>query len=157
MAQLTGIAQILSGDTSVVDTSAQHTLGTRARDEAGNEYIYMLGVASTETGSWVTFDEEYTTTLLVTNASGPVAIAQAAIVASRYGWYMIEGTGDALIAANTADNSPLGYETASGYAGDGRAAGDMIYGAISREAVTTPAGLAKVQIWRPFVTDGATV
>ena len=46
MAQLTGMAQAFDGDTSSVDSTALHTVGTRAFDASGNEYIYMLGVAS---------------------------------------------------------------------------------------------------------------
>lgn len=141
---------------SQVDSSAAYTLGTQTMDKNGNIYVYMLGVASTIVGSWVTFDETYTTTLLVTNASGPVAISMGINVASKYGWYQIWGSAEACLAASCADNAPLGFETTSGYAGDGRAAGDMIYGAISREA-SSSAGVYTVQIWNPFVTDGATV
>ena len=70
------------GNTAEVDTGAKHTLGTRARDSAGNEYVYMTGVASTVLGSWVTYDELYITTLLAADAIGPVAVAMAAIDAS---------------------------------------------------------------------------
>lgn len=141
---------------STVDSTAQYTLGSRHVDKSGNEYVYMLGVASTIVGSWVTYDEAYTTTLLAADASGPVAVSMGINVASKYGWYQVWGSAEAALAASCADNAPLGYETTAGYAGDGRAAGDMIYGAISREA-STAAGVYTVQIWHPFVTDGATV
>jgi len=141
---------------SKVDSAAAFTLGTQTMDKSGNIYVYMLGVASTIVGSWVTFDEAYTTTLLVANASGPVAVSMGINVAAKYGWYQVWGSAEACISANSADNAPLGFETTSGYAGDGRAAGDMIYGAILREAVVA-AAVATVQIWNPFVTDGATV
>lgn len=141
---------------STVDSTAKYTLGSRHVDKSGNEYVYMLGVASTVVGSWVTYDEAYTTTLLMADAAGPVAVSMGVNVADKYGWYQVWGSAEACISANTADNAPLGFETTSGYAGDGRAAGDMIYGAISREA-TTAAAVVTVQIWYPFVTDGATV
>ncbi len=140
-------------NTSEVDTSAKMPLGTRALDRAGNEYVYMLGVASTEAGSWVTFDEAYTTTLLAANAIGPVAVAMAATVASTWGWYCVYGTCSATLAANCADNAKIGRETTDGTAGDGRAAGDEIYGAISRGATAGAAALAAVQIYYPFVDD----
>lgn len=140
-------------DTSTVDTTQKVPLGTRARDKAGNEYAYMLGVASTEAGSWVTFDETYTTTLLAANAIGPVAVAMAATVASTYGWYCVYGSCSALLAANCADNAKIGRETTNGYAGDGRAAGDEIYGAISRGSTAGAAALTAVQIYYPFVDD----
>lgn len=140
-------------DTTTVDTTAKVPLGTRARDKNGNEYIYMLGVASTVEGSWVTFDEAWTTTLLAANAIGPVAVAMAAIVASSYGWYCVYGSTSARLAANCADNARIGRETTDGFAGDGRAAGDEIYGAISRGSTSGSAALTAVQIYYPFVDD----
>lgn len=140
-------------NTDAVDTTAKVSLGTRARDRNGNEYIYMLGVGSTVAGSWVTFDETWTTTLLAANAIGPVAVAMAATVANTYGWYCVYGTVPARLAANCADNARLGRETTDGLAGDGRAAGDEIYGAISRGSTAGAAALTTVQIYYPFVDD----
>ena len=157
MANLTSAPEVFSGDTAQVDTTKQYTLGTKAFDSSGNEYIYMQGVTSGAAGRWVTYDEDYVTTLLAANAAGPVGVMMAALDATTdYGWVCVRGTVSASIAANTADNAPLGFETTAGYAGDGRAAGDMIYGAWCRTAVTT-AGNNDVQILYPFVTDGATV
>jgi hypothetical protein len=152
MANLTGAPQVFHGDTSVVDTSAQVPVLTRARDNAGNEYIYLKGVASTIAGSVVTYDEAGITTLIAANAKGPVAVAMAATVANTWGWYCIFGTCDADIVANSADNSTVGRETTDGKVGDGRAAGDEIVGMIQREA-TTAAALAAVQLTYPFVND----
>jgi hypothetical protein len=153
MASLTSTPKVFSGDTSIVDSVQQYTLGTKAFDSAGNEYIYMQGVTSCTTGSWVTYDEDYVTTLLAADAKGPVAVAMAAISATTYyGWFCVRGTVSALLAANCADNVLIGYESTAGYAGDGRAAGDQIYGAISRGA-TTSAAATDCQIWYPFVDD----
>lgn len=77
MANLTGYSQTFDSDTSVVDTSAKTTVLTRAFDSAGNEYIYLKGVASTIVGSWVTYDETGLTTLLAANAKGPVAVSMS--------------------------------------------------------------------------------
>jgi hypothetical protein len=142
---------------SQVDTAKAFTLGTQTMDKSGNIYIYMQGVASTIVGSWVTYDEEYATTLLVANASGPVAVSMGINVASTYGWYQIFGKALACVITACADNAPVGFETTAGYVGDGRAAGDMIYGAISRASSGAGTGIYTVQIWYPFVTDGATV
>lgn len=141
--------------TTVVDTEQKITLGTRHRDKNGNEYVYLKGVASTLAGSWVTYDETWATALLAANAVGPVAVAQAAVDAtSEYGWYCIYGTTSALLAANCADNSAiLGRETSDGYAGDGRATGDQIYGAVSRGSTAGAAALTTVQVFYPFVND----
>jgi hypothetical protein len=140
--------------TSVVDTEQKLPIGTRQRDKNGNEYVYLKGVASTLAGSWVTFDEAGTTTLLAANAIGPVAVAQAAIDATtEYGWYCVYGSTSALLAANCADNAKVGRETTDGYAGDGRAAGDEIYGAISRGSTAGASALTSVQINYPYVDD----
>jgi hypothetical protein len=153
MAQLVGHLMAVVGATDAVHDSALNPVGSRAFDKDGNEYVYMLGVASTLAGSWVTFDEAGATALLVANAKGPVAVAMAAIVAAKYGWYLRAGTCSALLAANCADNALIGRETTDGYAGDGRAAGDEIYNAISRGATAGAAALATVQIHYPFVDD----
>jgi len=53
MATLTGYNQAFESDTTTVDSSAKTKLFTRAFDSNGNEYIYLLGVAETTAGSWV--------------------------------------------------------------------------------------------------------
>lgn len=154
MALLSGPPVGFHAATGVVDTTAKVPLGTRARGADGfSEFIYLQGVASTEAGSWVTYDEAGQTTLIVANGKGPVAVATAATVASTYGWYCIFGTCQALLAANCADNASIGRETTNGYAGDGRAAGDEIIGAMSRGATAGVAALATVQLAYPFVND----
>lgn len=140
-------------NTDTIDTTAQVPVGTRMKDTAGNEYIYLKGVASTVAGSWVTYDEAGLTTLLAANAIGPVAVAMAATVANTWGWYCIFGSVSAQLAANCADNARLGRETTDGFAGDGRATGDQIIGAISRGSTAGATALTAVQIWYPCVTD----
>lgn len=136
-----------------VHDSALNPVGTR-RIEAGDEYIYLKGVASTVLGSWVTYDEVGATALLAANAVGDVAVAMAAIVADKYGWYCIKALSvPASIAANCADNAAgIGREGADGVAGDGRAAGDAIIGAVTR-AATTSAAVIACQISYPKVND----
>jgi len=143
------------GDTTSIHTTLQNPLMTRAIDTNGNEWLYMLGVASTVEGSWVTYDENGVTALLVASAIGPVAVAGAATVASTWGWYCVKAQNgvSAMVAANTADNTKLGFETTAGHAGDGKAAGDEIYGAMARGATSGSAALATVQINNPFVDD----
>lgn len=142
------------GQITDVHDSALNPVGTVAFDNEGNMYRYMKGVASTVQGSWVTFDEAGATTLLAANAKGPVAVAMAAIVANKFGWYCIVSfTQSAVLAANCADNAALGREGADGVAGDGRAAGDEIYNAISRGATAGASALTAVQFAHPFVDD----
>ena len=142
---------------AVVDATQRNPLGTIVQGANGEEFIYMVGVASNAIGKAVTYDEAGVTTLLVTNAVGPVAISMSAAVAAEWGWFCIlapQGV-DALVAANTAVDTLVGFETTSGNIGDGRAAGDQIYGIICRVAnATAAAALREVQIWmHPFVDD----
>lgn len=154
MAGLIGHVAAVVGNTTDIHDSALNPIGTRAQDAAGNEYIYLKGVASVVAGSWVTFDEAGATTLLAANAKGPVAFAMAAVVANKYGWFCrVSMTNSALLAANCADNALIGRETTDGYAGDGRAAGDEIYNCISRGSTAGSAALTPVQMFNPFVDD----
>ncbi len=143
-----------------IHTTARNVVGTRAKgiDTSGSsaEYIYLAGVASTIAGSVVTFDNAGATLLLVADASGPVAVATAATVASNWGWYMIQGNilvdvvANSAAAATTAKNP--GRETTDGKVGDGRAAGDEINNFFQRTA-TTAAALVLCQIDHPFVNN----
>lgn len=144
-----------------VDDSAVFPLGTVTRAKSPDygvaEFIYLLGVASTAEGSWVTYDETYATALLAANAHAPVAIAAAATVASKYGWYCKRGKIPGKVAAAFADNG-LCYATATaGTADDAVVAGDRVKGAIGRSAIDTPAtGLAWIQLWAdPYMDDGS--
>lgn len=154
MALLSGGPVGAHAATGTIDTTAKVPVGTRQRGADGfSEFIYLKGVASTLAGSWVTYDEVGVTALLAANAKGPVAVATAATVADTYGWYCIFGTCSALLAANCADNAALGWETTDGYAGDGKATGDEIVGAISRGSTSGSAALATVQLNYPYATD----
>lgn len=154
MAQLTGPKQLFEGDTTVVDSTAKHELGTKGVDASGNEYVYMLGVASTAAGSAVTFDEAFTTTLTVASAVGMVAIAMAATIAATYGWYCVKGTCGGLSGAAVADNLPLYLHATAGTVDDAAVAGDYIFGMFSRSA-PTGAGAITLQISYPFVSNSA--
>ena len=140
---------------SQVDTALKFDLGQRAEGEAGKEYIYLTGVASTVVGSWVTYDELGITALLVANAIGPVAVAMAITDAStEFGWYQIFGSAEAKMAANSAVDVIVGKDTTDGVAGDGADGADLIFGAVSREA-TVAAAVVTVQLYYPFVTDNS--
>ena len=156
MASLTGYTKVFAGDTTAVDTTKKHPLGTRAMDVNGNEYIYLTGVASTEAGSWVSFDEVHITTLTVANAKGRVAIAMAATVASTYGWYQIYGKSTtALVASTVADNALLYLHASAGRVDDVDVSGDLILGAIARSLATNVASPLTVELNYPCVDDVA--
>lgn len=136
-----------------IHATKKYRLGTRRRDAANNEYIYLKGVSSLVAYDAVTYDEAGATALLAANAKGPVAFAQAAVdSSSQYGWFMIAGTTTANLVANSADNATVGRETTDGKVGDGRAAGDQIANCFARSS-TTGAATGSLQIMYPFVDD----
>lgn len=151
MAQLTTMAQAFSGDTSEVDDTAQHELGTEARDTNGNRYIYAKGVASTALNSWVSMDEDYVTTLLAANAKGRVGIAMAAIVADKYGWYQVYGEATGKVLASFADNGIPFATSTPGSVDDAVVAGDLVLNAIGRSAIS--GGVATFELNYPSVND----
>jgi hypothetical protein len=121
------------------------------------EFIYLQGCAATVKGSVVTYDHLGQTTLLVADASGPVAVALAAVDAiTKYGWYCVKGIVPTLVAANSAvavaGGKNPGFELVAGQVGDGRAAGDEILNFWQRVATTT-AALALCQIDHPSVNN----
>ena len=82
------------------ETTQKHPLGTRVRGVdptyGEGEFIYLLGVASTEVGFVVKYNATTYQTALITVSNGknkgvPVGIAMSANVASQYGWYQIAG------------------------------------------------------------------
>lgn len=147
------------GDLYAVDSSQKWPLGTTCKGYSAThgfaEFIYLKGVASTAIGSVVTYDEAGVSTLLVANAQGPIAVSLAAnTAATTYSWYCIRGKIDAACASSSADNADVGYESAAGTIGDGRAAGDGIANAMSRSATDTPStGLCWLQINYPYCDD----
>ena len=135
-----------------VHSTKKYRLLTRKRDVAGNEYVYLKGVASTIAGSVVTYDEAGVTTLIVANAVGPVAIAQAAVdAATKFGWYMIVGSCSAACDAGVADNSALYIDGTAGRVDDTVVAGDQIMGMVSRG--TDSSNLVTVQVNYPYATN----
>lgn len=124
-----------------VHAEKKHRLGTRKRDVAGNEYIYLQGVASVVAGSWVAFDELGVTQLLDTDVAAsmvsPIAVAQAAVDATtKYGWFMIYGTCSANVEAAFADNSKIFAVAVAGSSDDSGTAGNQIVGAYGRSAIS---------------------
>lgn len=84
----------------VTSTTQKHPLGQLARGYDPTygyaEFIYLLGVASTEVGFLAIYDATTWQTALLTVTNGknkavPIAVAMSANVASQYGWYQISG------------------------------------------------------------------
>lgn len=149
MALLTGGARVFEADTSTLDSTAQHSVGIRAMDSSGNEYVYGLGVASTAANSWVTFDEAYATTLAVADGIGRVGIAMAAIVASTYGWYQVWGSATGKVLTGFADNKNPYLTSTDGSVDDTDVAGDAVLNAWGRSAIAS--GVATFELNYPSV------
>jgi hypothetical protein len=159
------IINALAGTQAIADTSttAQHPLGqiVVAKDPSygAGEFIYLLGVASTAVGSWVTYNlDNGSTTLLAANAIGPVAVSMSANVANQYGWYQIQGKAIGAALTGFVDNANVYATATAGSIDDAVVAGDRVKGAVGASAVGTPsAGLAEFEIARPFMDDGLAV
>jgi hypothetical protein len=150
MAALVGPFAVV-GSTTDIHTSARNVVGAIAYDAAGNKYKYLSGVASTVAGDWVVFDELGVTIRMITTSIGPVAIAQAAVVASNWGWYLIEGTCLANVEASYADNATVNATATAGSADDNAvaAAAELnVFGAWGRSAIS--GSQATVQISNPY-------
>jgi hypothetical protein len=134
-------------------------LGTRVKDQSGNEYIYLEGVASTAIGSWVNFDGgvDFSTALLDTDVAatqlGRIAVAKAAVGADQFGWYCIYGATNALslTAATDAKNC---FATSTGGSVDDSGAGAevLVFNAFYTGAVNETTLLAAVVLNYPFMT-----
>ena len=143
---------------AVTDTVQNHALGmivTAVDPTYGlGEFIYLKGVASTVVGSLVDYDQYLATTALApaTGGTGPVAVAMSANVASQYGWYQIDGA--AVVKAPNAMTPGADVfmlAATPGSVDDAAVAGEQILGAkVSTTTATPSAGLAVIQINRPF-------
>jgi len=143
-----------------ISTSVEVPLGTvvRAVDPTYNagEFIYLTGVASTVVGSIVIYSpDDFTTALASANGVGPVAVAMSINVASRYGWYQIQGKAVGKVLSGFADNGDCYLTSTAGSIDDANVAGDFVSNMLGASDIGTPsAGLAELEVWRPFVRDG---
>lgn len=149
--------------TEVVDQTGSYikpvpygTIITAADPTYGaGEFIFLKGVASTALGSVVVYNpDDFSTTLAAANAIGPLAVAMAATVADKAGWYQVQGKGVASVLTGFADNANCYLTSTAGSVDDTDVAGDYIDGMKGASAIGTPAaGLAEVELWRPRVND----
>lgn len=149
------------GSQAIADNSAtqKHPLGTilRADDEVyeSGEFIYLKGVASCIVGAFVTYNmDDGSSTLLVGNAIGPIAVAMSVCVAGEFGWFQIQGKAVGKVSAGFTDGSNC-YATATpGEVDNAIVAGDRVKRCKGASAIDTPStGLAEMEIDRPFADD----
>lgn len=138
-----------------VHASQKNALGLRRFGPAGQEYVYLTGVASTAVGSWVNFDEDFLTLLLDTDTveAGQIAVACAAVdAATEFGWYQIVGQAEGLCLASFADDGIVFATSTAGSVDDADTGVGYIHGALGRGARDTGTGTALFQLCYPFNT-----
>lgn len=145
-----------------VHSSAEYDIGTRRSDKAGNVFVYLQGIGSVAVGSWVTYyitsAAAAVTALLAANAKGLVAIAQAATVADKFGWFLIAGNtlkAKATSGGDAAAGAAV-YHQAAGIVDDVKVTGDLVVGAVfsvQEGETANGAGYAGVSLNYPSVND----
>jgi hypothetical protein len=135
-----------------VDSTKKFRLGTRKRDVAGNEYIYLAGVGSNAAGKFVVFDEAYATTLLTADEVGPVAVSMAAFDATtEYGWAQVWGVNTIASTDTVAADKACYIDGTAGRVDDSDVAGDSVHGCFTMTSDT--ANVATVFLNYPWVSD----
>lgn len=155
------ITEQMLGFQPIADTSdtQRHDLGTEVRAVDGTYgaglFKYLLGAANTEVGLLVRWNATtYQTTVLANTAVQvcPVAVSMSANLASKYGWYQVEGM--AVIkktAVKVLAQVPLFISATGGRVKALLSAGLQIVGARSANlaTVTSTTSTVVVQISRP--------
>jgi hypothetical protein len=137
-----------------VDSYAINSLGQGGVDQNGKEYIYLAGVNSTVAGDLVRFDENYQTARSEANITGACAVALAATITGKFGWYQVYGDATVNTNGDVAADKAL-YVTASyGCVDDAAVAGDLIFGITSMTG-RTGAGPITAFLNYPMCYDGA--
>jgi hypothetical protein len=138
-------------------TTQKHPLGmvVEATDTTygTGSFVYLKGVASTDAGDLVCYDQKNGDTVRTIAGDpgvvGPCAVSMSANVASQYGWYQIAGAGPVKGATVLTDVAMYLTSTA-GQVDDTVVAGSKIDGMSSRAA--TSGGFVTVQLDHPSVT-----
>lgn len=154
MANKIGGSRASIGLLTDIDTVARNAVGTIREADDGSQHIYLIGVASTVAGDHVTFNHNGATARLVPDAVGPVAVANAATVASTWGWYCIVSplAGAPVNAAATVVANLPGYiDGTTALVDDDVAVGDLIHNYFIRS--TTTSGQCTAQFRFPYVTN----
>lgn len=134
-----------------VHSTQKNPVGKVAIGDDGSEYIYLAGVASVVDGEVVAYQPGvFTAVRLATGVKGQIAIATAAVVASRWGWFMITGSDTINTPSAIASNVPLFIGGVTGNIDDTAVKGDQIINAVLRSAGSQD-GTATIQVNRAFV------
>jgi hypothetical protein len=150
--ELSARASTFNGNTDSIDDTKQNALGTIAIDKDNNEYIYLQGVSGVAAGYAVSYDEAYLASLIAIDGSnkGAVAVAMAAVVANKFGWFLRGGTGNIYADTDVADNALVYSADTAGQVNDDSGSEVQIKGAVFR-AARTGAGLVAVELRNPSI------
>jgi hypothetical protein len=139
------------GITTDIHSTAKNKVGSVRVANDGNTYIYLKGVTSCVDGSVVVFQPGiWTAALAATGLKGGVAIAQAAVTGSSWGWFLYVGQDVITAGSAMTSNTALFIGGVSGNVDDTAVKGDQIFNAflINAPAATTS---AIIQVNRAFV------
>jgi hypothetical protein len=139
------------GKPGEIHTTQVNALGLEAKDGDGNTWKYLQGIAAVAEGVWVTYSAAYVAKILTANDVGPVAVASAAILASQFGWFMVDGDYTTASSDTVAAANGLFIDATPGRVDDDSVAGDFVNGAIARGADAT--NVLAVHLSRPYVTN----
>lgn len=114
-------------------------------------YAYLEGAASTVANDFVTYSPAGVATRIVTTATGPVAIASAAIVNATYGWFGIIGSFTGTAESSCLSNVPI-YPLSAGRVDDAIVQNKAILNCVATTAAAAGA-TATFTINRPWVGD----
>ncbi len=119
-------------DLTTVDATALEVVGRIHTAIDGKAYVYLQGVASVAIGSCVTYivttPAVAVTKLSVVSGVGLVAIAMAAIVAGKFGWFQIAGLNLVALADSSAAIGQAYLGGTTGSIDSTKVVGDMIIG-----------------------------
>ena len=137
----------------IADTSTtqKHKLGTIIRGVdptyGGAEFIYLAGVTGTVVGSFVNYDDSFTTAINTGGLSTPrpVAVAMSANVGSQYGWYQISGLAVGLKANSVSFAKGAAFGVATGKA-IAVATGQILNGALVAVVASAKSNVTSVKV-----------
>lgn len=141
----------VSGNWTAVHATKRYRVGTIKTDPNGNQYIYLKGAANVAANVVVSYNTtSYVAVLLAADAVGLVGIAQAAVLAANWGWFLIYGFGSAS-SDTVAAAGGLFIDGTAGRVDDQSVAGDFVNGMLATGADAT--NVLPVQLNFPYVTN----
>lgn len=163
-----GLLSAIDGPSSVASSNGlgqRNPVGRRVRDDNGNEYVYLAGVASVAAGDWCFFNSATAQLGTVarlpagTATNGLLCVACAAIIASCWGWFQLYGLTPSFTAIATdaaADGKSLSANSGTiGRVGTGPVATKNIFNAVAVGASAANVGTAFINY--PYEFGSSTI